>query len=102
MQILESLDKFPRVEIPDKVFGQPIIKQQLQSIDDVPVAQLVRFECHIEPTNDCHLVVEWLHNEKPIQQGTPCTVLLHVIYTFLSAFSVPVISAHTHMSNYRS
>lgn len=68
-QILEGLEKFPRIEIPDKVFEKPVITQPLQNLESLKEGETARLECHVTPTNDPKLKIEWLVNGKPFAQG---------------------------------
>lgn len=68
-QELESLDKFPRMEIPDKVFEKPVIVQPLQNLENLKEGETAHLDCQITPTNDPKLKVEWLVNGKPFAQG---------------------------------
>ena len=89
VQILESLDKFPRTEIPDKMFEKPNFTQQLQNLDGLKEGQPAHLECHVEPAGDPKMRIEWFVNGRPLQNGKNNKLLLFLIPTFPDNLSVP-------------
>lgn len=46
---LEGLDKFPRVEIPDKIYDKPVFTSPLQNLENLQEAQAARLDCQGKP-----------------------------------------------------
>ncbi|VDP16035.1 unnamed protein product [Soboliphyme baturini] len=70
VQLIESLDKFPKQEIPEAVFDKPVIVTSLQNYEDLNEGETLHLECQVTPVNDPNLCVEWLLNGKPLPKAS--------------------------------
>uniref|UniRef100_A0A915K9H6 Ig-like domain-containing protein n=1 Tax=Romanomermis culicivorax TaxID=13658 RepID=A0A915K9H6_ROMCU len=69
-QYLESLDKFPKTEMPDKKFQAPAILIPLKSAENLKEGDKVRLECQISPPDDPNLKVDWFFNDNPLPEAS--------------------------------
>uniref|UniRef100_A0A158P8T2 Titin n=1 Tax=Angiostrongylus cantonensis TaxID=6313 RepID=A0A158P8T2_ANGCA len=63
---LEAMDKYARIEAPEKEYGKPQWIQPFENIDNVGEGQVIELHGLIEPSGDPNLHVEWLLNGKPL------------------------------------
>lgn len=67
IQQLESLDKYPKMEIPEAEYTKPVWTKSFDNIDNLQEGEIVFLNGLIEPAEDPNLKVEWFHNGAPLQ-----------------------------------
>uniref|UniRef100_F1KPJ7 Titin n=1 Tax=Ascaris suum TaxID=6253 RepID=F1KPJ7_ASCSU len=69
IQQLESLDKFPRLEAPEKEFGKPNWVYSFDNIDNLQEGEIVHLSGNVEPSGDPNLRIEWFLNGAPLMNS---------------------------------
>lgn len=69
IQELESIDKYARLEAPDREFEKPQWIQPFENVDDVGEGQVVELRGLVEPSGDPNLRIEWLMNGHPLMNS---------------------------------
>ncbi|VDK45179.1 unnamed protein product [Anisakis simplex] len=69
IQQLESLDKFPRLEMPEMEFDKPVWVQSFDNIDDLPEGEIVHLSGNVEPSGDPNMKIEWFLNGAPLMNS---------------------------------
>uniref|UniRef100_A0A7I4YU80 Ig-like domain-containing protein n=1 Tax=Haemonchus contortus TaxID=6289 RepID=A0A7I4YU80_HAECO len=63
---LESMDKFGRIEAPEKDYGKPQWLKPFEDVGEINVGDTVNLYGVVGPSDDPNLHVEWFHNGKPL------------------------------------
>ncbi|VDM72638.1 unnamed protein product, partial [Strongylus vulgaris] len=66
---MESMDKFARLEAPEREYGKPQWIQPFENVENVPEGQVVELHGLVEPSGDPNLRVDWLLNGKPLMNA---------------------------------
>ena len=89
IQELEAIDKYARLEAPEKEFGKPQWIQPFENVDNVGEGQVVELRGLVEPSGDPNLRIEWLLNGQPLMNanrfrqeyefGNVILIIVHVL-----------------------
>ncbi|KAF8383875.1 ketn-1 [Pristionchus pacificus] len=63
---MEAIDKYARLEAPEREFDKPQWIQPFADVDNVGEGQVVELHGLVEPSGDPSMRIEWLFNGKPI------------------------------------
>ncbi|VDO27823.1 unnamed protein product [Haemonchus placei] len=63
---LESMDKYGRIEAPEKDYGKPQWLKPFEDVGEINVGDTVNLYGVVGPSDDPNLHVEWFHNGKPL------------------------------------
>ncbi|ETN87097.1 hypothetical protein NECAME_01255 [Necator americanus] len=66
---IESMDKFARIEAPEREYGKPQWIQPFENADNVAEGQVVELHGLVEPSGDPNLRIEWMLNGKPLMNA---------------------------------
>ncbi|GMR57574.1 hypothetical protein PMAYCL1PPCAC_27769, partial [Pristionchus mayeri] len=66
IQEMEAIDKYARLEAPEREFDKPQWIQPFSDVDNVGEGQVVELHGLVEPSGDPSMRIEWLFNGKPI------------------------------------
>ncbi|KIH51815.1 hypothetical protein ANCDUO_18093, partial [Ancylostoma duodenale] len=63
---MEALDKFARIEAPEREYGKPQWIQPFANADNVGEGEVVELHGLVEPSGDPNLRIEWMLNGRPL------------------------------------
>uniref|UniRef100_A0A0N5ALN5 Immunoglobulin I-set domain protein n=1 Tax=Syphacia muris TaxID=451379 RepID=A0A0N5ALN5_9BILA len=69
IQELESLNKYPKMEIAEEEFGKPVWTKSFDNIENLPEDGIILLNGMVEPSSDPHLKIEWYHNGAPLRNS---------------------------------
>lgn len=61
--------KYRPAELPAAPITAPQFVVNLNNLDNLKEGQTAHLECQVQPLNDPNLIVEWLHNGRPLTAG---------------------------------
>ncbi|CAJ0920993.1 unnamed protein product, partial [Mesorhabditis belari] len=69
IQEMEALDKYAKIEAPEREFSKPQFVQGFENFDDVKEGEVIELHGLVEPSGDPQLRVEWLLNGQPLMNS---------------------------------
>ncbi|EYC08130.1 hypothetical protein Y032_0067g131 [Ancylostoma ceylanicum] len=66
---MESMDKFARIEAPEREYGKPQWIQPFANADNVGEGEVVELHGLVEPSGDPNLRIEWMLNGRPLMNA---------------------------------
>ncbi|RCN50589.1 immunoglobulin I-set domain protein [Ancylostoma caninum] len=66
---MEALDKFARIEAPEREYGKPQWIQPFANADNVGEGEVVELHGLVEPSGDPNLRIEWMLNGRPLMNA---------------------------------